>query len=86
MTDHLPIVHAAVVQAAPVLFDREATVDKACRLTGEAAAQGAQLILLPGGVSIPAYPRWVGWASARWWAAERPAGQAHLGASTGRTR
>ncbi len=46
----------AVVQAAPVLFDREATVDKASRLTGEAAGQGARLILFPEAF-VPAYPR-----------------------------
>jgi len=39
-------VKVAVVQAAPVLFNREATVEKACRLTREAAAQGARLIWL----------------------------------------
>ncbi|RLC70690.1 MAG: nitrilase, partial [Chloroflexi bacterium] len=33
-------VKVAVVQAAPILFDREATVVKTCRLTAEAAAQG----------------------------------------------
>jgi nitrilase len=49
-------VHVAVVQAAPVLFDREATVDKACRLTAEAAVQGAQLVLFPEAF-VPAYPR-----------------------------
>ncbi len=49
-------VRAAVVQAAPVLFDREASVEKACRLTQEAAAQGAQLVLFPE-TFIPAYPR-----------------------------
>ncbi len=47
---------AAVIQAAPVLFDREATVEKACRLTQEAASQGARLILFPEAF-IPAYPR-----------------------------
>ncbi len=49
-------VKVAVVQAAPVLFDREATVEKACGLIREAAAQGAQLILFPEAF-IPAYPR-----------------------------
>ncbi|NWF55778.1 MAG: nitrilase, partial [Syntrophaceae bacterium] len=37
-------VKVAVVQAAPVLFNWEATVEKACRLTAETAAQGAKLI------------------------------------------
>ena len=49
-------VNVAVVQAAPVLFDREATVEKAVRLIQEAADQGAQLILFPEAF-IPAYPR-----------------------------
>ena len=56
MTDNLPNVKVAVVQAAPVLFDREATVDKACHLAAEAAAKGAELILFPEAL-IPAYPR-----------------------------
>jgi nitrilase len=46
----------AVVQAAPVLFDREATVEKIDRLVSEAAAEGAELILFPEAF-IPAYPR-----------------------------
>lgn len=49
-------IKAAVVQAAPVLFDRQASLEKACRLTQEAAAQGAKLILFPEAF-IPAYPR-----------------------------
>jgi nitrilase len=49
-------VSAAVVQAAPVLFDREATLEKTGRLVAEAAAQGARLILMPEAY-IPAYPR-----------------------------
>ena len=32
MSEPLPIVKAAVIQAAPFLFDRDATVAKACRL------------------------------------------------------
>jgi len=50
------------VQAAPVLFDREATVAKACRLIADAAAQGAQLILFPEAF-IPAYPRGLGFGT-----------------------
>jgi len=50
------VVKAAVVQAAPVLFERQASIEKACRLTAEAAAQGAQLILFPEAF-VPAYPR-----------------------------
>jgi nitrilase len=46
----------AVVQAAPVLFNREATVDKACRLLAEAAKTGAGLVLFPEAY-IPVYPR-----------------------------
>jgi nitrilase len=50
------LVSVAVVQAAPVLFDREATVDKAATLIREAASQGAQFILFPEAF-IPCYPR-----------------------------
>lgn len=49
-------IKVAVIQAAPVLFDREASVEKACRLTLEAAAQGAKLVLFPEAF-VPAYPR-----------------------------
>jgi nitrilase len=56
MTDEPRVVTVAVVQAAPVLFDRKATVEKACRLTAEAAAHGARLIVFPEAF-VPAYPR-----------------------------
>jgi nitrilase len=46
----------AVVQAASVLFDHDATVEKACRLIDEAASAGAELILFPEAF-IPCYPR-----------------------------
>ncbi len=51
-----PTVKVAVVQAAPVLFDREATVEKTCKLIREAATGSAQFVLFPEAF-IPAYPR-----------------------------
>lgn len=56
MPDTFPVTRVAVVQAAPALFDRAASIAKACQLIHEAAAQGAQLILFPEAF-IPAYPR-----------------------------
>src|SRR5512136_2413841 len=56
MPDDSPVVKVAVVQAAPALFDRDATVEKTRRLTAEAASRGARLILFPEAF-IPAYPR-----------------------------
>jgi nitrilase len=49
-------VRVAVVQSSPVLLDREATVAKAARLTDDAAARGARLVLFPEAF-VPAYPR-----------------------------
>jgi nitrilase len=46
----------AVVQAAAVAFDRERTLDKVAKLTAEAAAQGARLVLFPEAF-VSAYPR-----------------------------
>lgn len=45
----------AVVQAAPVLFDKDACLAKALRLIDEAAAHGAELIVFPE-LFIPGYP------------------------------
>jgi nitrilase len=56
MTKSRNRVKVAVVQAASVLFDLEATTEKVGRLTREVSAQGAQLILFPEAF-IPAYPR-----------------------------
>jgi nitrilase len=56
MVDRTQPVRVAVVQAAPVLYNREATVAKAARLILEAGAGGARLVLLPEAF-IPAYPR-----------------------------
>jgi nitrilase len=56
MTEKMSQVKVAVVQASQVLFDREATVEKTCRLVQEAAGKGAKLVLFPEAF-IPAYPR-----------------------------
>ena len=49
-------VKAAVVQAAPVAFDVEATLAKAARLTAECAAAGAELVVFPEAF-VSCYPR-----------------------------
>src|SRR5580700_948079 len=48
-------VRAAAVQMSPVLFDGAATVDKVVLRVGEAAAQGAELVVFPETV-VPYYP------------------------------
>ncbi len=52
----MSVVQTAVIQAASVLFDKEATLAKARRLVREAGAAGAQIVLLPESF-VPAYPR-----------------------------
>jgi nitrilase len=47
---------AAVVQASPVVFDREATLARVRALAGEAARKGARLVLFPEAF-VSAYPR-----------------------------
>jgi nitrilase len=47
---------AAVVQAAPIAFDRERTLEKVDALTAEAAGRGAQLVVFPEAF-VSAYPR-----------------------------
>jgi nitrilase len=56
MPDHDQPARIAVVQAASVIMDREATIAKAVRLIGEAAAGGAKLIVFPEAF-VSAYPR-----------------------------
>jgi nitrilase len=55
----LRTVRVAAVQAKPVILDAEASVAKAVRLLGEAAAQGAKLAVFPE-TFVPLYPsnRW----------------------------
>ncbi len=50
------IVRAAVVQAAPVVFDTEATIAKVATLTAEAATGGAELVVFPEAF-VSGYPR-----------------------------
>src|SRR6266478_3002348 len=49
-------VKVAVVQAAPVAFNRERTLEKVHTLAGEAASKGARLALFPEAF-VSAYPR-----------------------------
>ena len=50
------VVRAAVVQAAPVAFDLDATLAKVERLTAESAEGGADLVLFPEAF-VSCYPR-----------------------------
>ena len=58
MTGRWPVFTAAAVQAAPVYLNRDATVDKACALIGEAGRAGARLIAFPE-VFVPGFPHWI---------------------------
>src|SRR5947208_977504 len=54
MTDFRSV-RVAALQATPVVLDAEACVEKAERLLGEAADQGAQVAVLPE-CFVPLYP------------------------------
>ncbi len=47
---------AAVVQASPVVFDRERTIDKIADLTADAARGGAKLVVFPEAF-VSSYPK-----------------------------
>ena len=52
----MAIVKASVVQAAPVPFEREKTLEKVRALSAEAAKQGSQLVIFPEAF-VSAYPK-----------------------------
>ncbi len=56
MNESFPTVRVAAVQAAPVLFDRAATIAKMGDLVADAAGRGARMVVLPEAF-VPAYPR-----------------------------
>ena len=57
MGDAYPTLRLAAAQAAPVFLDREATIDKACRVIHEAGSNGADVVGFPEGY-VPAHPLW----------------------------
>jgi nitrilase len=57
MSDDFRKLRLAAVQAAPVFLNRDATVEKACRLIREAGENKADVIGFPEGF-IPTHPTW----------------------------
>jgi nitrilase len=55
--DDFGTLRLAAIQAAPVLLDREASIEKACRLIRDAGEAGADVVGFPEGF-IPGHPLW----------------------------
>ena len=60
----MTVVTAAAVQHAPVFLDRDATIEKGVTLIGEAARNGADLVVFPE-TWVPCYPLWI-FGSTHW--------------------
>jgi nitrilase len=54
----MAMLRVAAVQAAYVLMDRDATIDRVADLTAKAAVQGAQVVAFPE-VFVPGTPLWI---------------------------
>ncbi|WP_052668844.1 carbon-nitrogen hydrolase family protein [Nitriliruptor alkaliphilus] len=65
MSNTTRVVRAAAIQAEPVWFDADATVEKAVTLIAEAAGQGADVVAFPE-TFIPGYPWWIWLDSPAW--------------------
>jgi nitrilase len=57
-------VKVAAVQAAPVLLDRDATIDRVESWAARSAGEGANLVVFPEAF-VPGYPDWV-WRTRPW--------------------
>ena len=55
MKDLQKKLRVALVQATPVMFNKNTTIDKVCAQIREAGAHGAELIVFPESL-IPCYP------------------------------
>src|ERR1700756_3785989 len=56
------MLRVAIVQAAPVFMNLEASLTRAGQLTAEAARQGARIVVF-GETWLPGYPAWLDYCS-----------------------
>jgi len=59
VANNFPKYKVAAIQASPVFLNKKATIEKACKLIGEASGQGAALCVFPE-TWVPGYPFWAG--------------------------